>query len=232
MAPEKLDQPCRDDHLSEIALTLTDWQLVASFLGLTDAEEEEIKEDSQPARRRKVAMLRRWKKKYGEKATYRKLAQVFWRLKRQDLVEELCKLLNESTSRSDSHNGSDSINALPLSIHNTDNDRNIGVHQPNICNRLWTKIRGTRRSVLNAHVHYLRSRYQTKIPSFLTLQWPPPPTRHVFNLAMIQGQNIRYGPIDEDMVRLMLQGRVNDILHQKTPVKLKASSKWTTPNAR
>ena len=40
------------------------------------------------------------------------------------------------------------------------------------------------------------------------------------NLAMIQGHNIRYGPIDDDMVRLMLQGRVNDILYQKTPVKV------------
>ena len=55
----------------------------------------------------------------------------------------------------------------------------------------------------------------------ITLQWLPPPTRKIFNLAMIRGQNIRYGPIDEDMVRLTLQGRVKDILYDKTPVELK-----------
>ena len=38
---------------------------------------------------------------------------------------------------------------------------------------------------------------------------------------MIQGQNIRYGPIDEEMVRLTLRGKVSDILYKKKPVELK-----------
>ena len=38
---------------------------------------------------------------------------------------------------------------------------------------------------------------------------------------MIQGQTIRYGPIDEEMVRLTLQGKVKDILYEKKAVKLK-----------
>ena len=38
---------------------------------------------------------------------------------------------------------------------------------------------------------------------------------------MIQGQNIRRGPIDEEMVRLTLRGKVCDILYQKRPVELK-----------
>ena len=181
VAPEKLDQLCRDDHLSEIALSLTDWQSMAPFLGLTEGEEREIEEDSRPAKRRKVAMLRRWKEKYGKKATYRKLAKVFWKLERIDLVEELCEILSECS--------------------HSDNDASSG---------------GT----LTSYTDYLRGLYQTQLPSFLTLQWPPPPTRRVFNLAMIQGHNIRYGPVDEDMVRLMLQGRVKDVLYQKKPVKL------------
>ena len=70
-------------------------------------------------------------------------------------------------------------------------------------------------------MQYLRGRYQKQIPTVLTLQWPPPPTQKVLHLAMIQGKNTQYGSIDEDMVRLKLQGRINDILHQKTPVELK-----------
>ena len=74
---------------------------------------------------------------------------------------------------------------------------------------------------VSLHAQYLRDNYQTQIPTFLTLQWPPPPTRKIFNLAMIQGQNIRRGPIDEEMVRLTLRGKVRDILYDKKPVELK-----------
>ena len=38
---------------------------------------------------------------------------------------------------------------------------------------------------------------------------------------MIQGKNIRRGPIDEEMVRLTLRGKVSDILYDKKPVELK-----------
>ena len=38
---------------------------------------------------------------------------------------------------------------------------------------------------------------------------------------MIQGMNIRRGPIDEEMVRLTLRGKVSDILYEKKPVELK-----------
>ena len=65
---QKLNQSCRDDHLSKIALSLTDWQSVAPFLGLTEADEEEIKRDYSNTKTQKIAMLRKWKKRYGRKA--------------------------------------------------------------------------------------------------------------------------------------------------------------------
>jgi len=38
---------------------------------------------------------------------------------------------------------------------------------------------------------------------------------------MIQGKKIPYGPIDEEMVRLTLRGKVKDILYEKKPIELK-----------
>ena len=38
---------------------------------------------------------------------------------------------------------------------------------------------------------------------------------------MIQGKKVRYGPIDEEMVRLTLRGKVSDILYEKKPIELK-----------
>ena len=234
VAPEKLDQPCRDDHLSEIALSLTDWQSMVPFLGLSEVDEEEIM-SRYPHQlvAQKIAMLRKWKQKLGEVATYRELTKVFYRLGKLGLIEQACCRLNSSSETTVSPFPNRGMNA-------TVSPRTTNIRYANFCHRLWGEILRTGNSpgdqfqstlselathksqdtLLSLYADYLRGRYQTQIPTFLTLQWPPPPTRRVFNLAMIQGHNIRYGPIDEDMVKLMLQGRVNDVLYQKTPVKL------------
>ena len=179
VTPEKLDQPCRDDHLSEIALSLTGWQSIAPFLGLSEVDEEAILcRYPHDLEMQSIAMLRKWKNKFGQSATYCKLVQVFFSRGKCDTVDKLCRIL------------------------------------------LQENVVSTSQLPANSYADYLRGRYRTQIPTFLTLQWPPPPTRRVFNLAMIRGQNIRYGPVDEDVVRLMLRGRVNDVVKQKKSVKL------------
>ena len=72
---------------------------------------------------------------------------------------------------------------------------------------------------LQSYGSYLRSRYQAQVPSF-ALQWPPPPTRKIFNLAMIKKERVERGQIDEAFVRLTITGKVDDILHKKISVKL------------
>ncbi len=68
-----LDRPCIDDHLMEVALTLTRWKEVALFLKLDDGEIEAVEEavKAGEVRARSLKMLRKWKNKFGEKATYR-----------------------------------------------------------------------------------------------------------------------------------------------------------------
>ena len=185
--PEKLDQPCRDDHLSEIALSITDWQSIAPFLGLTEAEIEEIDGDRAKTRTQKIVMLWKWRKKFGRKATYRKLAKVFFKLERVDLVEEVCELLQTEHSSSSSEE-----DAPPAA----------------------------KRSILDSYAEYLRGRYSTELPAFFTLQWPPPPTCKVFNLAMIGHETIQRGPADEEFVRLTLRGGVDDIMRMKSSIEL------------
>ena len=88
--PPKLDQLCRDEHLSEIALSITGWRTIAPFLGLSRAEEELIAcEYPQPrmVAKQNIAMLMKWKEKYGVNATYRELVKAFWKLGNARLVE-------------------------------------------------------------------------------------------------------------------------------------------------
>ena len=72
---------------------------------------------------------------------------------------------------------------------------------------------------LQSYGSYLRSRYQAQVPSF-ALQWPPPPSTKIFNLAMIKKERVQRGQIDEEHVRLTMTGKVNVILDEKVPVKL------------
>ena len=74
-------------------------------------------------------------------------------------------------------------------------------------------------NAIDLYAKYLRAKYETGISKFLSLQWPPPPTRKVLKLAMIREKNIRYGSSDE-IIRHTLHGQVNDVLYTKTSVKL------------
>ena len=69
------------------------------------------------------------------------------------------------------------------------------------------------------YANILREKYQSRVPSVLTLQWPPPPTLKVFNLAMISQRVLRYAP-DDEMVRLLQKGNVSDVLSSRNQVTL------------
>ncbi len=108
-APEKLDQPCRDKHLCEIASRITDWPAMAPIMGISKAEEEEI-EGKWPRsiERQKIELLRKWKckrsgkRRQGKKNTYRSLCKVFLKMQRVSLVDEVCDILCDEGSSSDS----------------------------------------------------------------------------------------------------------------------------------
>ena len=72
---------------------------------------------------------------------------------------------------------------------------------------------------LSSYRDYLRSRYKAQISTSST-QWPPVPTTKVIKLAMIKKETIQRGRIDDGFVRLSITGKVDDILHWKTPIKL------------
>ena len=52
------------------------------------------------------------------------------------------------------------------------------------------------------------------------LQWPPPCTHKVFNLAMIKEEEVQRGRIKDSYVRMTITGKLDDILHVKTPIEL------------
>ena len=66
----------------------------------------------------------------------------------------------------------------------------------------------------------LRKRYQQSQGLPPPVEWIPSPTKKIFRLAMIQRERVQQGHIEDRFVRMTISGRVDDILHTKSPVEL------------
>ena len=194
ISPQKLEQPCKGYHLAKIALHMTKWQSISPYLKLGEIDEEQIiAKFPNDLKAQKIAMLRRWKAKRGERATYMKLARVLLELGQVSLVEEVCKILSESSSSESEGEGE------------------------------YSKVNNKACPVVTCSMlrynDYLKGKYRMTRPSDLSLQWPPPPTHIAFNLALIQKERLEYGP-NEEMVRLLQRGEVNEVADSRTEVEL------------
>ena len=97
-----LDQKCSDEHLKSISLFL-DWRSVAPHLGLSERNIEDIEADKRKESERRLNVLQTWRKKYGYKATLKKLAEALLSVENADDAERVCRLLQTpagTTSRS------------------------------------------------------------------------------------------------------------------------------------
>ncbi len=109
--PEKLDQPCTDEHLCEVARHVTGWLIISPLLGISRAEEREIVGNwPRNKAKQKIEFLRKWQEKRGRKATYRKLCKAFIKIGKLPLAEKVCDLL--AGQGSSSSEGSELLMAL------------------------------------------------------------------------------------------------------------------------
>ena len=88
----QLEQRCSDDHLLEISRWFPHWRGVSAELRLSDVEEAQIDHNPGGLSRQNYDMLRMWKARFLDAATYKKLANAFFNIGRQDLVERVRNL--------------------------------------------------------------------------------------------------------------------------------------------
>ena len=121
-----LDRPCSEDHLAIIAKDLTQWEMVAAILGLSEAEVEEVnlsyKSDELPLKR--IKMLMKWKNKYKENATYQRLITAFSFLDRCDMAERV-RELSTTPSRGGVHHSTPFAELLKTWYAYTDPDPDV-----------------------------------------------------------------------------------------------------------
>ena len=91
--PEKLSAPISDDHLCAIAIFLTSWRTVASYLGLSENDLDGVQQEGKDEQDKRLKALQIWKGKFGFKATYKKLVEGLLSLSMADVAEKICHLL-------------------------------------------------------------------------------------------------------------------------------------------
>ena len=73
---------------------------------------------------------------------------------------------------------------------------------------------------LTWYANYLKQRHLQVQISMSSNKWLPSPTQKIFNLAIIKTEKIQRGKIDDDFVLKSMRGQIDDILLEKSPIKL------------
>ena len=68
--------------------------------------------------------------------------------------------------------------------------------------------------------NYLKERHLQVHISVTSNKWLPSPTQKFINLAIIKKERIQRGKIDNDFVQKSIRGQIDDILLEKSPIKL------------
>ena len=120
-----------------------------------------------------------------------------------------------------------SISGIPAETQN--NSQHSGMSNSPMEQHMLKHPEETNRNVRCHYANFLREKYRSEIPSFFSFQWPPPPTRKVFNLAMITQRIRQYG---EELARLLLRGNVSTAMYYKDRVELMQLSASLHPRGR
>ena len=86
-----------ETHLAEIAQQIKEWEKLAPCLSVDEAEMIEIKKDNQGFYgQQKISFLRKWKQKYGDKASYLCLHEAVKKANEQQLASYIAGLIGKS----------------------------------------------------------------------------------------------------------------------------------------
>ncbi len=208
--PEKLDQPCQDKHLCEIAGEITNWPILAPFLEIKAPEVEAIRGKwpfNIPAQN--LELLRRWQDKRGRKATYGELCKSFLKAKETRLAERVSDFCIEGGSCEGENDDPDEVFYDALEYQPSPAPGPISVSN----------------DPLELYADYLRMTYDIQTQGFVVLQWPPPLTLRVFNLAMIRSQELGFSYTGRGSTRFACSSQLRITCVRSEPPKVERSVK-------
>ena len=90
---EDLDAEFSRKDMLSIAVKITDWRVIGRYLGIPKEKLTSINIDSRTEDERRIVLLETWKERESSRATYTRLMDTLHQRGRNDLVEEICKLI-------------------------------------------------------------------------------------------------------------------------------------------
>lgn len=93
---ELLDQQITNENIANIAKLLVSWEKLAPYLDITEAEEEEIRQDCQFYMEKKIGVLRKWRDKKANSATYQHLIQAAEKSGNARLAQQMKEVLGKA----------------------------------------------------------------------------------------------------------------------------------------
>ena len=112
LSREQLNLPCSLLLCNNLAAKLDRWELLAPHIGLSQCDIIDITEDSSSYQDQRLSCFRKWRNRYGSKATVISLVEALSKIKRYDLVGDLCKLYKQEPETSaDLFSSSDKVPA-------------------------------------------------------------------------------------------------------------------------
>ena len=87
---KQLAVPCSEPLSNNFASKVDRWELLAPHIGLGERDIVDIKEDCRSYQEQRLGSLRKWREKFGSGATVISLVEALFKMRRLDLVGELC----------------------------------------------------------------------------------------------------------------------------------------------
>ena len=90
----KLDSIVTKEHITDIAMFITEWKFLGEKLGLSEAAIEEVEAVQGGGEGyKKIKMLQKWRECQYRNATYRKLIEVLLSMEKTEKASDVCRLL-------------------------------------------------------------------------------------------------------------------------------------------
>ena len=129
LTEDDLKKSMKSEHCDKIAIEVgQDWENLATFIGFGKWEISDIKEEyhSQGPKARRKALIRMWKEKYGNDATYEKMIDGLEKIENRELTEFVISLCKENKLCSQSENTESNVDIVVKTgmqkQHNTKTD--------------------------------------------------------------------------------------------------------------
>ena len=94
LAADELSKPCENNQLSFLAIFFREWRVIFSSL-LSEIDLGDVDRENHTEQEKRIAALRKWKARKGDRATYEVLVDALLNNGEKDQAESLCKFLSD-----------------------------------------------------------------------------------------------------------------------------------------